>query len=263
MEVLERKLKSLRLSGIGQVLTIRNHEAVQAKLGYLEFLELLVDDELTRRKSKLYERRSRQAGFPVEKRLEDFDFSFNEKINARQIHDLCAGRFLQSAENVLFLGPPGVGKSHLAVAIGLKVIRAGYSVRYYAADDLASACADAMAADRTDGFLADLSRVNLLILDDLGLKKLPPSAGEFLLDVVRSRYERSSILITSNRPFDDWGKILGDTAAATAILDRILHHAHVVQITGKSYRIAKRNTPSTLEESLLQEPKRPGRNRPR
>jgi DNA replication protein DnaC len=140
---LETKLKSLRLSGVAEVLPVRNQEAIHAKLSYMEFLELLVEDELTRRKGRLLERRKQMAHFPAFKPLDGFDFDFNPKINRRQIADLATCHFVQAGENILFLGHPGVGKSHLAIAIGLQAIRCAYAVRYYTAYELIEALSDA------------------------------------------------------------------------------------------------------------------------
>ncbi len=133
---METKLKNLRLSGIVNVLPIRNQEAIQNKLSHMEFLELLVDDEIARRQGRLLERRKQMARFPMHKTLDSFDFSFNPKINQRQIADLATSRFIPVGENVVLLGPPGVGKSHLAIALGLSAIRCGYSTRYHTAYDL-------------------------------------------------------------------------------------------------------------------------------
>lgn len=242
---LEAKLKSLRLSGVVQALPVRNQEAIHAKLSYTDFLELLVEDELARRKGRLLERRRQLAHFPVAKTLDGFDWDFNHKINRRQIMDLATCRFVPVGENVLFLGQPGVGKSHLAIALGMQAIRGGYTVRHYSVYGFIEALADAEIGGLRREFIAELARVNVLILDELGMKKLPPTAGEDLLEIIIQRHEKAATIVTSNRPMEDWGKILGDTASATAILDRLLHHAHVINITGKSYRLAKR---STLEE---------------
>ena len=245
---IETKLKTLRLSGIAQVLPIRNQEAIQSKLSYMEFLELLLDDELVRRQGRLMERRKQMARFPMHKTLDSFDFSFNPKINHRQIADLATGRFIPNAENIVLLGPAGVGKSHLATALGLSAIRCGYTTRYYTAYDLVdelNAVAHAPAERRQR--IAEIARQSLLIIDDLGMKKLPASAAEDLLEIVMQRYEKSALIVTSNRPPEDWGKMLGDNATAGVLLDRLLHHAHVIQITGRSYRMASRSVAKNEE----------------
>lgn len=245
---IETKLKSLRLSGIVNALPIRNQEAVQSKLSYMEFLEVLVEDELIRRQGRLMERRKQMARFPMHKTLDSFDFSFNPKINQRQIADLATGRFIPPAENIVLLGPPGVGKSHLAIALGLSAIRCGYPTRYYTAYDLVdelSAVSQSPAERRQR--LGEIARLSLLIIDDLGMKKLPASAGEDLLEIVMQRYEKAATIITSNRPMEDWGKMLGDNATAGVLLDRYLHHAHIIQITGRSYRMASRSVAKTEE----------------
>jgi len=245
---IETKLKSLRLSGIVNALPIRNQEAVQSKLSYMEFLEVLVEDELIRRQGRLMERRKQMARFPMHKTLDSFDFSFNPKINQRQIADLATGRFIPPAENIVLLGPPGVGKSHLAIALGLSAIRCGYSTRYYTAYDLVDemGAVSQSPAERRQR-LGEIGRLSLLIIDDLGMKKLPASAGEDLLEIVMQRHEKAATIITSNRPMEDWGKMLGDNATAGVLLDRFLHHAHIIQITGRSYRMASRSVAKTEE----------------
>ncbi|HOC39606.1 MAG TPA: IS21-like element helper ATPase IstB [Thermodesulfobacteriota bacterium] len=242
---LEQHLKALRLSGMIESLPVRNQQALSSNLTPVEFLELLVSDELNRRSDTLLRTRLKQADFPAHKTLEDFNFAFNPSINKKQIFDLATGRFIASAAGVFLLGPPGVGKSHLAIALGIKAVCAGYRVLYRTAIELLEDIAEAKATGGAKKFFKALTQAQLLIIDDFGLHKLPPHAAENLLDVFVKRYEKSSIIVTSNRPLEDWGTIIGDTAAATAILDRFLHHATVITIKGKSYRLTK-------QENLLQ-----------
>ncbi len=196
---------------------------------------------------RLLERRHRQARFrDPDRSLDTFDFDFNKKMNRALIHELAAGRFIAQREDALFLGPPGTGKSHLAQAIGRAVIQQGYRVRYREAHTLLEELADATLDGTRKAYLADLASVLLLIVDlasvlllivdDLGMRKLPHTAAEDLLETIMRRYERASTLLTSNRPVDDWGKLLSDTAAVTALLDRLLHHAHVLKCGPRSWR---------------------------
>ena len=157
-------------------------------------------------------------------------------MNRALIHDLATGRFIPQREDVLFLGPPGTGKSHLAQAIGRAAILQGHRVLYREAHLLLEELADATLDGTRKDFFAELTTVPLLIIDDLGMRKLPHTAAEDLLEIVMRRYERASTLLTSNRPVDDWGKLLGDTAAVTALLDRLLHHAHVLKCGPRSWR---------------------------
>ncbi len=206
-------------------------------LAPIDFLSTLVSDELLRRQDRLLDRRVKQAAFrDVGKTLDAFDFDFNKKMNRRLVFELATGRFVAQHEDGLFLGPPGTGKSHLAQAIGVAVIQHGYRVLYREAHALVDELAEAQLAGTRKQFLAQVTTVPLLVLDDLGMKRLPHTAAEDLLEIVMRRYERASTLITSNRPVEDWGKLLGDTAAVTALLDRLLHHAHVLTCGPRSWR---------------------------
>jgi DNA replication protein DnaC len=234
---LHRALRQLRCSGMAAGLEARLLEAQTAKLPPIDFLSTLVGDELLRRQDRLLARRVQQAGFRDQgKTLDTFDFDFNKKMNRRLVFDLATGRFVAQHEDGLLLGPPGTGKSHLAQAIGFAVIQQGHRVCYREAHVLLEELADAQLAGTRKDYLRHVSTVPLLVIDDLGMKRLPHTAAEDLLEIVMRRYERASTLITSNRPVEDWGKLLGDTAAVTALLDRLLHHAHVLTCGPRSWR---------------------------
>ena len=240
---LEQRMKSLRLSGMASTVEVRNQEAIAAGLSHLEFLELLVEDELGIRADRLLKRRLKQARFPALKTLEDFDFSYNPSINKRQIMDLATARFVARAEGILLQGPPGTGKSHLAIALGMRAIHAGYPVLYCSALDLLEDLAEADALENRKSVLKNLIKPALLIIDDLGLNRTPPGAAQNLMELFMRRYEQAATIVTTNRPVEDWGKMIGDPVAATAILDRFLHHATVITIKGKSYRLRKESNP--------------------
>jgi DNA replication protein DnaC len=192
---------------------------------------------LQRRQDRLFERRHKQAGFrDADKGLDGFDFDFNRKMNRALVFDLATAAFVGRREDALFLGAPGTGKSHLAQAIGRAAIYQGYRVLYREAHTLIDQIAEAAIDGTRKTLLAELTAVPLLIIDDLGMRKLPHTAAEDLLELIMRRYERASTLLTSNRPVDDWGKLLGDTAAVTALLDRLLHHAHVLKCGPRSWR---------------------------
>jgi DNA replication protein DnaC len=233
METLIFQLKAIRLSGMAQKLTIRMQEAVANELSHIDFLSNLVADELSIRKDRLLQRRLKQAQFPGLKTIDQFDFAFNPSINRPQIKQLASSAFVAKGDNVLLLGPPGVGKTHLAVALGIQAIEKGFSVLYRSVFDLAK---DIITHSEKE-LVESLLKPNLLIIDELGMKNLNYNATELLLEIIHRRYQNKSIIIATNRPIEDWGKILGDNAAASAILDRFLESVHIIKITGKSYRL--------------------------
>ncbi len=234
---LNHALRQLRLGGMAAVLETRLHQAQAEAMAPIDLISCLVSDELTRRGDRLLERRRKQAGFrDPHKTLDNFDFSFNKKMNRSLVFDLATATFIARREDALFLGPPGTGKSHLAQAIGQAVIQQGYRVLYREAHTLLDELADATLDGTRKEFMQGLVSLPLLILDDLGMRKLPMTAAEDLLEVVMRRYERASTLVTSNRPVEDWGKLLGDAAAVSAMLDRLLHHGHVLKCGPRSWR---------------------------
>jgi DNA replication protein DnaC len=237
---LNTRLRHLRLSGMAEALPLRLEQATSAPLAHREFLELLVDDELHRRADRLFARRLKQAGIVQIKELSDFDFAFNPKIPRAKLCELAAARFIAAHDGVLLIGPPGVGKSHAVTAIAVGAIRTGYRVLVRSAFDLAQDFAEAEATGERRELVGQLIRVDLLILEDFGMKKLGPRAAEDLLEVFVRRHETASTIITTNRPTEDWGQFLGDVPAATAILDRFLAHAEIIQMQGKSYRLHQR-----------------------
>lgn len=234
---LDHALRQLRLGGMASVLESRLLQAQTEHMAPIDFLSVLVSDELRRRADRLLERRTKTADFrEADKSLDTFDFDFNKKMNRRIIYELAAGHFVAQHEDALFLGPPGTGKSHLAQAIGRCAIQQGHRVRYREAHILIEEIADASIDGTRKQLMEELATVPLLIIDDLGMRKLPPTAAEDLLELVMRRYERASTLFTSNRPVDDWGKVLGDAAAVAAMLDRLLHHGHVLKCGPRSWR---------------------------
>jgi DNA replication protein DnaC len=234
---LQHALRQLRLGGIATVLETRLRQAQTEAMAPIDLIACLVNDELTRRGDRLLERRRKQAAFrDPQKTLDHFDFNFNPKMNRSLVFDLATCAFIGKREDALFLGPGGTGKSHLAQAIGQAAIQQGYRVLYREAHVLLDELAEAVVDGARKEYMETLTSAPLLIIDDFGMRKLPLTAAEDLLEIVMRRYERASTLLTSNRPVEDWGKLLGDVAAVTAMLDRILHHGHVLKCGPRSWR---------------------------
>lgn len=237
MVEIQRSLRQLRLSGMAATLETRILQAQKERTAPFDLVATLVKDELCKRKDRLLERRLKQAGFRDSARtLDSFDFDFNKKMNRALVYELATARFVGNKEDAVFLGAPGTGKSHLSQAIGHAAIVQGHRVRYREAHTLLEELAEAAVEGRRKEFLVELASVPLLIIDDLGMRRLPASAAEDLLELVMRRYEKASTIVTSNRPVEDWGKLLGDTASVTALLDRLLHHSHVLKCGPRSWR---------------------------
>lgn len=236
---LQSQLRQLRLSGLGRTLDVRLQEAAGNNLTHAEFLELIFQDELLVRNERLIGRRVNVAQFRELKSLDQFNWSFNPSIHRKQIYDLATCRFIREMRDVLFLGPPGVGKSFLVQALGYEAIKQGFIVLYRSIFDVVRDFLQDEAFSGQERVLSRYLKPDLLIVDDMGMKHLPKQSGEYLFEIIMRRYETRSTMMTSNRPLEDWGKLIGDVPSATAILDRFLHHAEIIQITGKSYRLGQ------------------------
>jgi DNA replication protein DnaC len=252
---LRTTLKQLRLSGLLESLEIRLQEAAGNGLSHGEFLELILQDELAVRSDRQLQRRVKAAQFRELKPLDEFDWSFNPSIKRKQVYDLASCRFIRERRDVLWLGPPGVGKSFLVQAIGYQALKAGHVVLYRSIFDLVRDFLRDESLSQEDKVLAKYLKPDLLIIDDMGMKQLPKRSGEYLFEVVMRRYETRSTMMTSNRPLEDWGKLLADVPSATAILDRFLHHAEIVRMTGRSYRL--RHQPVSAEDGVAAEGSKP------
>jgi DNA replication protein DnaC len=240
-------LKRLRLSGILQTLEARNQQAIDGRWTYVEFLARLMEDEVERRAQKQLILRIRRAAINTTKTLEGFDFNFNPGINRQQVLDLASCTYIRQKRNVLICGPTGVGKTHLAQALTHEACRQGYTAllvnTYRMLQHLNGGRADGTLERRFQTYL----RPDLLVLDDFGLKPLHPPAPEDLYDIINERYERGSILVTSNRALEEWPDLFGNPLLASAGLDRLSHRADVVVITGTSFRA---HGPRCLEKEV-------------
>lgn len=237
MNQLQSLLHQLRLSGLRETLPVRLQEAAANRLAHEEFLTLALQDEINIRHQRKVQRRVKVADFRHLKPLDDFDWRFNPSISKKQIYELATCQFIRARTDVLFIGPPGVGKTMLAQALGYEAIKQGFTVCYRSIFDLVRDFLAEDALQQRDRVLKQYIKPDLTIIDDMGLRALPKHAGEYLLEVIMRRYETRSTIMTSNRPLEDWGKLLQDVPTAGAVLDRFLHHATIIAITGESYRL--------------------------
>jgi DNA replication protein DnaC len=215
-----------------RALQVASHE-----MDFIEAFSWLVQDEMDRRKTRMLDRRYAMSGLPERKRLAEIDWSYNPKVPKRAVLDLGALKFINAFEDILFIGPPGTGKSHAAKALALLAVERGYKVMYREAHELLGEIIEARELGEIRKYKALLKAADLLVIDDLFLRKLPPTAGDELADILMSRYEKRSTIVTSNRPIDDWPKLLNDVVVVTPLLDRLMHHGHLLKFEGKSWRL--------------------------
>ncbi len=234
---LERALRSLRLSGMRATLEARALQVASHEMDFIEAFSWLVQDELDRRRSRLLDRRYLLSGLTERKALKDFDWSYNPRLPKRDVLELATLKFIDTHEDALLIGPPGTGKSHAAKALALLAVNRGYKVLYREAHQLIEDISEARELGALRKLRAQLRSADLLLIDDLFLRKLPATAGDELADVLMSRYEKAATVITSNRPLEDWPKLLGDVVVVTPLLDRLMHHGHLLKFEGKSWRL--------------------------
>lgn len=237
MERLEQELKRLKLRRVREVLEDYNRLAISQQLSHLDFLAGLMHEEVTARDMTQQQKRLAAAGFPVLKTLEGFDFSFQSSVSRQEVTELARLRFLDEHSNVCLIGPPGVGKTHLAIALGYKAVLAGRTVRFTTAQDLVEDLYAAIADGSVRARMRALGRLDLLVIDELGFLALDTTASNHFFQVVAQAYEQRSLIVTSNRPYQEWGAIFASPTIATAVLDRLLHHVTTLSLRGDSYRL--------------------------
>jgi DNA replication protein DnaC len=244
---MNEQLKQLGLTQLARVLPTLVEEARQQQLSYEAFLRQAVEAEIGGRQQRALERRLRAARLPRRVRLEAFDFSFQPTLSERLVRELASLTFIETATNVLFLGPPGVGKTHLASGLALKALEAGYAALFTTLHQLAGVLESAAGRSSPMTRLQRYIRPHVLIVDEVGYTRLTAEQAHLLFELVTARYERGSMILTSNLSFAEWGGLLGDEVLATALLDRLLHHAEIITINGRSYRMRERMVADTRE----------------
>jgi DNA replication protein DnaC len=234
---IEDYLKTLSLHKISEIYQQESENATKLKLSYQQYLQRLLEAEVLSKTEKSINRKIRIASFPVVKRFEEFDFSFQPQIDEKLIRELANLNFIEQAKNIIFLGPPGVGKTHLAIAFGVKACLQGNRVAFYSAEKLTQELLTDEISNSLQKKLDSLSKIDLLIIDELGYIQLSKKTATLFFQLVAKRYEKGSVIITSNKPFENWGEIFNDDIVASAILDRLLHHCYPFFIQGKSFRL--------------------------
>jgi DNA replication protein DnaC len=249
MERLQEQLKGLKLHRTAEDLPGLVQEASKHELSYTDFVAELVDREVGAKHERTTQMKTTMARFPFQKTIESFDFKFQPSIDAKVIKELATGRFIADADNALLLGPPGVGKTHLAVGIGLKACAHGYRTQFVTAAALTATLVRAHTEGRLEEKLKQLVQPRLLVIDEIGYLPIERLGANLFFQLVSRRYERGSILLTSNQSLAGWGQVFGDQVIATAILDRLLHHSTIVNIKGESYRLKEKRKAGLLTRS--------------
>jgi DNA replication protein DnaC len=250
LERLREHCHQLRLYQVENELTARLEQAAKKEISYAEFLDELLALEVGSKVQKHHQMRIAMARFPFQKTLESFDFKFQPSIDPKQLRELATGRYMEGGDNLLLLGPPGVGKSHLAIALGMKACEQGVRALFVTATALITTLGKALAEGRLDERLKILSQPQLLIIDEIGYLPIDRQGANLFFQLVSRRYERGSIIITSNQSLGAWGEVFGDPVIASAILDRLLHHSITINIKGESFRLKEKLKAGLLKPKL-------------